>query len=317
VSRFRSILLYAAPGPGTPAAVDRTIALARRHGARVRVVDVIAPPPVYARPFLAGDLAAIVEEYHRDRLNEVLERFAEERVEVTNELLHGRPAHEIVHSVIEHRHDLLVRGDKGGTEEQPAAFGPADIELLRECPCPVWMVRPRPARPYTRIVAAIDPEGLEEDDNKLNNRILEEALDLSEMYRSQLLVVSAWAPFGESLLVGRMKPGEYTSWLQKFHDEARDARDHVLERFGKRVDHVQRHLLKGEPGDAIQEFVTTHQADLLVMGSVGRTGVPGLLMGNTAEQVLREVGCDVLTLKPEAFEPGVASARRASAGEGG
>jgi universal stress protein E len=313
VSRFRSILLYAAPGPGTPAAIERTIALARRHGAHVRVVDVVAPPPVYARPFLPKAFGAMVEEYHKDRLKEVLDQFERERVQVTGELLRGRPANEIVGTVVEHRHDLVVRGDKGGTESRPASFGPGDIELLRECPCPVWMVRPQPAPGYARIVAAIDPEGHEEDGDALNRRILEEALDLTEMYRSELLVVSAWAPFGESLLVGRMTEAEYQTWLEQVHDEAQTARNRVMEAFGSRVDHAQRHLIKGEPAHALPDFVSAHDADLLVMGSVGRTGIPGLLMGNTAERVLRDVACDVLTLKPKSFVSGIARPSEAGA----
>ena len=38
------------------------------------------------------------------------------------------------------------------------------------------------------------------------------------------------------------------------------------------------------------------------MGTVGRTGIPGLFIGNTAETVLRQVHCSVLTVKPEGFE---------------
>jgi len=41
--------------------------------------------------------------------------------------------------------------------------------------------------------------------------------------------------------------------------------------------------------------------DLIVMGTVGRTGIPGLFIGNTAETVLRQVDCSVLTVKPWGF----------------
>ena len=41
--------------------------------------------------------------------------------------------------------------------------------------------------------------------------------------------------------------------------------------------------------------------DLVVMGTVGRTGLKGLIMGNTAETILRSVRCSVLAVKPEGF----------------
>jgi len=37
------------------------------------------------------------------------------------------------------------------------------------------------------------------------------------------------------------------------------------------------------------------------MGTVCRTGIPGYFIGNTAESILSEVSCSVLTLKPEGF----------------
>lgn len=301
--RFRSILLHAGAGPGRASAIDRAVDLARRQGAPVRVVDVIAPPPVYARPFVTGDITAIIEEHHARHLEETLDRFRREGIQATGEMLHGRVSSEIVRAVLRYQHDLVVRGDKGRVDDRPATYGPADIELLRECPCAVWMVRPDTGPGYRRIVAALDPEGHEEEDDALNRQILESALDVAELNDAEVLVVSAWAPFGESLLQPRMSEEEYTRWLDEVRGEAQAARDRVIDSFGTRAARVQRHLVKGEPARAIVEFVETSEAALLVMGSIGRTGIPGLVMGNTAERVLRDVTCDVLVLKPEGFVP--------------
>lgn len=304
--RFKSILLYAGIGPGGPAALDRTILVARRHGAKVRVVDVIAPPPLYARPFMTSDLAAIVEEHHSRNLEETLKRLQSENIPATGEVLRGRPANAVIEAVIRQNHDLVIRGDKG-TVAGRASFGPSDIELLRECPCPVWMVRPREVPAYERIVAAIDPEGYAEDHDVLNRRIVEMALDVAELSAAVVLAISVWMPFGETLLQPRMKEEEYERWMQDMHDEARTARDRVLDSFGARAKDVQRHLAKGDPAHVIAEFADAHRAALLVIGTVGRVGIPGLVMGNTAERVLREVACDVLVLKPDGFVPRMAS----------
>jgi universal stress protein E len=61
------------------------------------------------------------------------------------------------------------------------------------------------------------------------------------------------------------------------------------------------YLLKGEAGVLIPELAQAKAVDLIVMGTVSRTGVAGLLIGNTAEKVLRRVDCSVLTVKPEGF----------------
>jgi len=60
--------------------------------------------------------------------------------------------------------------------------------------------------------------------------------------------------------------------------------------------------VKGDPKQIIQQQVEQLGPDLLVIGSVARTGLSGLLMGNTAEAVLNEVDCSVAIVKPAGFK---------------
>ena len=60
-------------------------------------------------------------------------------------------------------------------------------------------------------------------------------------------------------------------------------------------------MMKGEAGKLIPAMAKVKEVELIVMGTVSRTGVAGLLIGNTAEKVLNQVGCSVLTVKPEGF----------------
>ena len=67
---------------------------------------------------------------------------------------------------------------------------------------------------------------------------------------------------------------------------------------------VQVHLIDspgGRPDEAILGFLDEHAIDLLVMGSIGRGGNPGVMIGNTAERLLPEVQCSVLAVKPPDF----------------
>jgi nucleotide-binding universal stress UspA family protein len=60
-------------------------------------------------------------------------------------------------------------------------------------------------------------------------------------------------------------------------------------------------MLEGEAGHLIPELATAKEVELIVMGTVSRTGVAGLLIGNTAERILHQVDCSVLTVKPDGF----------------
>ena len=64
----------------------------------------------------------------------------------------------------------------------------------------------------------------------------------------------------------------------------------------------QSHLVKGDADVVISELVSEKQADLLVMGTIARTGIPGVIVGNTAERLLPQIPCSVLAVKPADFK---------------
>jgi nucleotide-binding universal stress UspA family protein len=63
---------------------------------------------------------------------------------------------------------------------------------------------------------------------------------------------------------------------------------------------VETRLLEGEPARTIVDLAREAGADLIVLGSHGRTGLDRLLMGSVAEHVVRKAGCPVLTVKSPA-----------------
>ena len=60
--------------------------------------------------------------------------------------------------------------------------------------------------------------------------------------------------------------------------------------------------LEGKPAKMIADFAREKDADLIVVGTHGRTGLDRLLMGSTAEGLLREAPCQVLVVKHQVEE---------------
>lgn len=75
----------------------------------------------------------------------------------------------------------------------------------------------------------------------------------------------------------------------------------LVRRFEMQDLRVQTHLVKGEAGSLIPALARHRHIDVIVMGTVCRTGIAGLFIGNTAERVLRRVNCSILAVKPEGF----------------
>jgi nucleotide-binding universal stress UspA family protein len=62
---------------------------------------------------------------------------------------------------------------------------------------------------------------------------------------------------------------------------------------------VRELFLMGKPSSVIAHHCNTNKADTLVIGTVGRAGLDGFLIGNTAERVLHQVSCSILAVKPQ------------------
>jgi len=104
---LRSILVDIDPEFPDHPALEHAVALAARHGARVKVVDVLPCVPESARSFVTAGLEAGLVEHRRERLAAIAEHVTD--VPVTTELLRGRPGSALIQEVVRAQHDLVVR----------------------------------------------------------------------------------------------------------------------------------------------------------------------------------------------------------------
>ncbi|MEL6196436.1 MAG: universal stress protein [Pseudomonadota bacterium] len=175
-----------------------------------------------------------------------------------------------------------------------------DQHLLRKCPATLWLRRPGdPPAPH-RIAAAIDVGDPEEA--ALNERIVETALRLTALGGAPLHAVHAWQAHGEALVRrwadgpdGAVAADRYIQSLRVRHGDALRAA------LGENHHHVTPELVEGAPNDAVPRVIERLGADLLVMGTVGRTGIPGVIIGNTAEDILNATSCPIVTVKPPGY----------------
>jgi len=94
-------------------------------------------------------------------------------------------------------------------------------------------------------------------------------------------------------------------------DEASERRrwlNKLVNTFGAKADkdsvdylNPQLHLIKGDAKHIVPTTARELDVDLIVMGTVARTGITGFFMGNTAESILTQLDCSVLTVEPPGF----------------
>ncbi|MFT5485615.1 MAG: universal stress protein E [Paracoccaceae bacterium] len=312
MQRFKNILLVCDNDSIHDALVEKAIWLAAKNSARITLLDIMdAPASELARFFSAlpgrgnATLEHELKEHHRHRLGLLAEKFRAAGIETQQIILEGIGFIEIIKRVLTHNHDLVMKGVSAAVSDS-LFFASSDMHLLRKCPCPVLLMKKARRRQHARVLAAVDPDPGEWQRDALNTLIMDLATSLSEADDSELHVVNAWEFAAESTLrhsgFARI-PGEEVDRLSRAERKRKKANlDLLLEGYAIADRKRQVHLLKGEARKIIPEFARRKRAELIVMGTVGRTGVQGFFIGNTAEEILSQVECSVLAVKPPGFE---------------
>lgn len=309
MTRFKKILLVYNSLEDSNEALVRAFTLAQHNRAKLTIVDVIEKLPQLAGAYFEKiSLSELEKMEAEDRSTEIrdivedLERRTKIKADV--KVFIGTSFMEIIKEVLRNKHDLVMKTVEGKDGARRLLFGSIDINLMRKCPSPVWMVKPSESRTYSRILAAVDPDPFDVKRNELNDVIMELALSIARLEKSELHILHAWSFFGEGILRGpRYRKTE--SEIKRLLREARATHKEMLEKLiskkhiGKTPHKV--HMQKGDPAELIPKIAKREKIDLIVMGTVCRTGLPGLIIGNTAESVLSRVNCSLLTVKPEGF----------------
>ena len=177
------------------------------------------------------------------------------------------------------------------------------MHLMRKCPCPVWVLKPTRRHSFARILAAVDPTTDDSHPAGLNVAIMELASSLAGLEESELHVVHAWTVFAESIFRNRarLSPSEVATLIRAVEQDYRERVQGLLRGLNRKSLKIHLHLVKGAAGAVIPQIARNVRADLMVMGTVSRTGAAGFLIGNTAETVLPQLHCSVLAVKPAGF----------------
>lgn len=305
MKRFRHILVVAAPGRLEAVALKAAARVSAASWARLTVLDVVSRFPSRRRAAtIAGrtvDLEELLLQDHRERLRAAVDGAG--ITEAVVEARAGKPFIEVIRYAQANGCDLVIVGEQRRSRRRRSVDSEV-MQLLRACPTPVWVMRPGLAT-HPRVLALVDPEPADPTRDSLNDRVIDLASSLAESESGELHVAHAWSLPGEATL--RSSPyvalphREVDAMERAAREEHQRLLDTLVERHGIPSGDRHTHLVKGEPGDALPRLADRLHIDLIVMGTVARTGLSGLVMGNTAETILRAVRCSVLAVKPEGF----------------
>ncbi|MFA8386907.1 MAG: universal stress protein [Pelagibaca sp.] len=310
MQRFRNILFVCDEQSAFELALERVIWLASANGARVTMVTTIdsggAQDVSSLFSMIPGlgseEIGETVTAVHRAKLNDRAQPLRERGIPVETKLLVGTPFIEIIRQVLQGGHDIVI---KGAHRTAGRRFFPgADMHLLRKCPCPIWVLNSAAEPRSQRILVAVDPDANDPNRNSLNRTIMELATSLARKDEAKLDVMHVWRLQEESTLrhgLANIPEADIDRLVARAQNDSKSLLQDLVSGFSEYDDIMRVLHIKGVAGDVIPEHVMAEGIDTLIMGTLTRTGVAGLFIGDTAETILNHVSCSVLTAKASGF----------------
>ena len=301
MKKFRHILVGVDFSSASRAAINEAVRLASGDGATVNVVHIIeveaAEQLRKAHNFDDAHLCSQV----MMRLDHFLKESGAETTQVKAEVVVGHPYLSLVAACTQHSIDLLVLGSHGERHKMNQV-GVIASKCVRKAPCDVLLVKENATGPYKQVLACVDM-------SETSAKAVQYARHVAEQDGAKLDCLYVYpSPMALAVDYGGLIPS--ASVFDKGLDEASRAE---LERFVApllRTDAklevrnvVIEHL---NVRDAIVSHINESKAGLVVLGTRGKNDLRTLLMGTTAERVVADAPCSILTVKPDGFQYPVA-----------
>jgi universal stress protein E len=309
VAAHKTLLVVVDPTASFHPAIERAAWLARRTGARIELFISDYEPRLAdtrSHEAAAEEARAAVVARHRQRLEQLAEPLSAQGINVSIDARWDYPLHDsIVRKSVDVGADLVIKDTHFHSVLKRSIFSNTDWTLIRNCAATLWLVKPRQPGLHPCFVAAVDPLHERDKPADLDQRILATSRDLTRALGGDLHVFHAFditaalAVSTDSMTMPIALP------MRELADAMRSAHTSAVGELCKKHDipPARTHVHQGSTRELLMTLTDQLRADAVVMGAVSRSGLKGLFIGNTAEDVLDRLHCDLVIVKPADFTP--------------
>ncbi len=276
--------------------LEKAVKLASAANAEIHVIRVIYDSNVDANIHNAADrqqLKTFIMEAQESWLEDLIDTVRNQASVIESATIWHKEEHQgILDAARDCAADFIIKAAQQPTGLDAVIRTPQDWALLRHAEIPVMMVKTEAWRSQPVILAAVD--ALHEDQNPLNRSILVEASQLAKILGGEMDVVVAH-PFVQPFIGPNTVPIDFQKIRVEAEADIKSTVDGLLG--SENISYRYLHIEEGSTANAVGHQADTTDAEILVMGTVARDGIKGLVLGNTSETILYRVQCDVVVLR--------------------
>lgn len=293
MSQVAGILVPTDFSPACDRALTRAAAIAARTGAELHVVHVqVLHRNRYAWAAMPNieELEKIIADLCRKDLDEAVANITTPVAREVIQDLREVPA--IVHYAETHKIDLIVMGTHAHKGISRLFLGSVAAGVLRESPVSVIVVGPEHelrGQSHHRVLVPLDF-------SESSLAALRQASATANQHQAELIALHVVEPPRAVPYAGMVESPEAV------HEHAVRALDDLLDSTDLPRPPTQRLVLTGRPDEQITAQARARGVDIIVMGTVGLSGLERFLLGSTTERVLRNAPCAVLAHRGAVLE---------------
>ena len=309
MNEISTILAVIDPTVEDQPAMRRAAWLAKKTGAELELLvcyynEYLSGDRLFDSPSLEKARKEVIgnQEQHLEELAEPLRKGG---IVVRTSAVWDHPLFEgIVRHAVEGSADIVFKDTHHHSIAARALLTNTDWNLIRTCPVPLWLVKPRDMDDSPVFVAAIDPMNQHDKPAALDDEILHLAKMLGEKSGG---AVHAFHSYDPRIAVAPATANAYIPVSLPFDEIEQQMHEDHQKRFGEitsfhEIDDEHSHLVAGLAHEELPAIADELDADVVIMGAVARNRWKRLFIGATAERTLEHLPCDLVIVKPDWFQ---------------
>ena len=291
MNRLKTILVGVDFSDGSRRALEQAVRLAQWNQARLRIIHALDPDEM---DFGGEEMPPALDELRRRHREQSIARLAEwaEQAGVpdghSREVMYGVPLDVLLQESRSRGADLLVLGATG---ESALTHGTGTLatKCLRKAAIKVMLVHARQTRPFRRVLACVDF-------SETSRTAVTQAMHVAAQEQAELHLLHVFR--ADWKLWNSQFQSPALADFQKSHQTILENNLRQFTGVPAGVKVIYAVTQASTHGAGIAEYAHQIKADLVVLGSKGRTNLNYVLLGSTVDRLLKEIPCSVLLVRP-------------------
>lgn len=253
---------------------------------------------IHVAIFIEGEQAETFAKTYQEKsdwLQQQVAPYIADGYKITTEIVAFKSLYEsVIETAVKTSADIIIKHMRQHSLFSTVFRTSTDWNLIRHCPIPLLLTSNLESVHKKPVLAAVDVCSGEENHDRLNEIVLENANNIAGIIEGKATMANAFRAATPLMAVGSLDATPYPT-PRDLENEHVVVAGELAQRYNIAQEDIV--IEEGSPSFVINKVANEIGAAVIVIGTVARTGISGALIGNSAEGVLEATDVDIMVVK--------------------